>query len=242
MQRPDTADGLFHEGNPMTGTKGTPLPAGWLNALLLIPTVSFGETADPPTDDFGADGDFYVTSDRELYGPKAGGTWAGTGPWSAGIPGPAGNGVLSLFQDPVESDGRDGDWAINYNTLTIFGPKAGGAWPAGTALKGDQGDQGAAGTANTPFWADVMVLDASQAVNGYDVYYRINTTAGEIVIDLPTPVGKKGRRLGFKNLGQTGYQVRLQGYQVEDDVEGKTVDQYLQSVIIVSDGSIWFIE
>lgn len=33
MERINTADGLFHEGNPATGEKGTKVTAEWLNAL-----------------------------------------------------------------------------------------------------------------------------------------------------------------------------------------------------------------
>ena len=34
IYRPDTVDGLFHSGNPLTGEKGTPLDAAFLNELL----------------------------------------------------------------------------------------------------------------------------------------------------------------------------------------------------------------
>lgn len=33
MIRIDSADGLFHDGNPSTGVKGTKVTAAWLNAL-----------------------------------------------------------------------------------------------------------------------------------------------------------------------------------------------------------------
>lgn len=33
MDRINTVDGLFHEGNPATGEKGTKVTADWLNAL-----------------------------------------------------------------------------------------------------------------------------------------------------------------------------------------------------------------
>jgi hypothetical protein len=41
--------------------------------------------------------------------------------------------------------GVDGDFYINTATNFIFGPKAGGSWPAGTALTGPQGPTGATG-------------------------------------------------------------------------------------------------
>jgi hypothetical protein len=33
MDRIDTTDGLFHEGNPSSGIKGTKVTADWLNAI-----------------------------------------------------------------------------------------------------------------------------------------------------------------------------------------------------------------
>ncbi len=35
MQLPATIDGLFHEGNPLTGEKGTPVSSAVLNAILM---------------------------------------------------------------------------------------------------------------------------------------------------------------------------------------------------------------
>lgn len=35
MQQPDTTDGLFHSGDPLTGTKGTPITATFLNSVVL---------------------------------------------------------------------------------------------------------------------------------------------------------------------------------------------------------------
>lgn len=88
MQRPDTPDGLFHAGNPATGVKGTPITADWLNALLQIP-VMFSGAGEPPPENLGDNGDFYIcNTTRNIYGPKTGGGWGD--PWAQGIPGPAG--------------------------------------------------------------------------------------------------------------------------------------------------------
>lgn len=35
MQQPVTVDGLFHPGDPLTGTKGTPVSTAVLNAILM---------------------------------------------------------------------------------------------------------------------------------------------------------------------------------------------------------------
>jgi hypothetical protein len=50
--------------------------------------------------------------------------------------------------DPTGADGVDGEFYINTATDFIFGPKAGGVWPAGVSLigaKGPKGDTGAQG-------------------------------------------------------------------------------------------------
>jgi hypothetical protein len=44
--------------------------------------------------------------------------------------------------DPVATDGVDGDFWINTTSHFIFGPKASGAWPAGTSLVGPAGSGG----------------------------------------------------------------------------------------------------
>lgn len=56
---------------------------------------------------------------------------------SAGTSGPRGNSVLTGSGTPPAGTGIDGDWYIDNSTpssLTIYGPKAAGAWGSGTAL------------------------------------------------------------------------------------------------------------
>lgn len=51
------------------------------------------------------------------------------------------NTVLNSTVDPNDgTDGIDGDFFINTTSNYIFGPKAGGTWPAGVSLIGPQGD------------------------------------------------------------------------------------------------------
>lgn len=57
-----------------------------------------------------------------------------------------GNAVLNGAIDPASGVGQDGDFYINTASLKIFGPKAAGAWPAGTAMVGAQGSAGTNGT------------------------------------------------------------------------------------------------
>jgi Collagen triple helix repeat (20 copies) len=65
-----------------------------------------------------------------------------------GIQGPQGipgNTVLYGTSNPTAGIGVDGNFFINTTTNFIFGPKAAGAWPAGTSLIGPQGPQGIQG-------------------------------------------------------------------------------------------------
>lgn len=55
-----------------------------------------------------------------------------------------GKSVLSGAVDPT-TEGVNGDFYINTTTWTIFGPKAGGVWPAGVSLVGPAGADGADG-------------------------------------------------------------------------------------------------
>jgi hypothetical protein len=122
-------------------------------------TVLYG-TAAPTTE--GVNGDFYIrTTTNYIYGPKAGGVWpAGTslvGPQgaagadgadgadgAAGADGTDGNTVLYGTAAPT-TEGVNGDFYIRTTTNYIYGPKAGGVWPAGTSLVGPQGPAGADG-------------------------------------------------------------------------------------------------
>lgn len=113
-------------------------------------TVLYGP-ADPLNHADGEDGNFSInTTTHFIFGPRVNGIWpAGTsmiGP--QGIPG---NTVLYGAADPVAGTGVDGNFYINTTTHFMFGPKAAGAWPAGTSLvgpqgpKGDKGDTGGVG-------------------------------------------------------------------------------------------------
>ena len=55
-----------------------------------------------------------------------------------GEDGERGSAVLNGIVNPT-SEGFDGDFYINTSTSYIFGPKAGGIWPAGTSLVGPSG-------------------------------------------------------------------------------------------------------
>jgi hypothetical protein len=62
-----------------------------------------------------------------------------------GAPGSAGATILSGTIDPTSAIGVDGDFYINTSTITIFGPRIAGAWPAGIPLTNTAGPQGIQG-------------------------------------------------------------------------------------------------
>lgn len=71
-----------------------------------------------------------------------------------GIQGEPGNTVLYGDANPTAGQGVDGNFFINTTSHFIFGPKAGGAWPAGASLIGPQGPIGPAGAAAAVVTAD----------------------------------------------------------------------------------------
>jgi hypothetical protein len=60
----------------------------------------------------------------------------------AGPTGPAGTSLLYGSVAPSGSTGSDGDFYINTTTNYLYGPKASGAWPAGTPLTAGTGPAG----------------------------------------------------------------------------------------------------
>lgn len=90
-------------------------------------------------------------------------------PGVPGTPGAAGSKILGLTVDPVAADGANGDYAFNTTTKTLWGPKAGGAWPAtGVSLVGAPGVNG------TKFIAGPGAPTAADGVIG-DFYFDKST-------------------------------------------------------------------
>jgi Collagen triple helix repeat (20 copies)/Stigma-specific protein, Stig1 len=131
-----------------TGPQGPIGPAGAVG-----PQGTQGPTgAVGPAGPQGLQGVLGATGTQGPQGPK--GDTGAIGPQGpiglAGAVGPVGaNGdtVLSGTTDPQSVTGSDGDFYINIDTNTIYGPKLGGVWPAGISLVGPQGAAGAVGPA-----------------------------------------------------------------------------------------------
>lgn len=131
------ATGAWPSGTSLVGPAGTSILSG---------------AAAPTTE--GDNGDFYIrTTTSMLYGPKAAGTWpagvsliGATGPTGAtGATGANGKTILNGTSVPGAGIGTDGDFYLDTNTSTLYGPKASGTWPSGVSLLGSIGPQGSAG-------------------------------------------------------------------------------------------------
>ncbi|BCM95212.1 putative tail fiber protein [Burkholderia phage FLC6] len=113
-------------------------------------------TSGAPAAGVGNNGDLaFDAATSTIYGPKSAGAWpAGvvlkgakgdTG--NTGAAGTNGNTLITTSGAPAAGVGQNGDYAYDPGTFTFYGPKAGGAWPAGAVIKGPKGDTGAAGAA-----------------------------------------------------------------------------------------------
>lgn len=119
-------------------------------------TVLYG--LGTPGSSIGNDNDTYINTNTGIFYKKSGGAWSQVFSMQTGPAGPSGaagangtnglNGktILSGATDPSNLyTGTDGDFYINTSTLLLFGPKAGGVWPAGVNITGADGDAGPAG-------------------------------------------------------------------------------------------------
>ncbi len=113
-----------------------------------------------PSADIGHNNDTYIDTGSGIFYQRTADSWSQVFSMQTGPAGPAGangmngtNGadgktIVSGTTDPSNlSTGTDGDFYINTNTSTLFGPKAGGKWPAGISMVGATGPAGPSGSA-----------------------------------------------------------------------------------------------
>lgn len=81
---------------------------------------------------------------------------------------------------PSSGLGVDGDFYIDTNTDTLYGPKASGAWPAGTSLVGPAGPAGPAGTNG---WVPSAADRYQYSTGGGTAVEGDITAAGRALID-----------------------------------------------------------
>lgn len=168
-------------------------------------------TVAPTTE--GVDGDFYInTAMNEIYGPKTSGVWGsatslvGTD-GTDGSDGVDGQTVIHGTADPT-TEGADGDFYINTSTSEIFGPKASGAWGAGTSLVGAAGSNGSDGADGYT----VLNGASDPTSEGVDGDFYINTSSNEIFGPKASGVWGAGASL-----------VGASGSDGSDGADGKTI-------------------
>ena len=174
------AGGVWPAGYSLVGPQGIPGIDG--------NTVLYG--AADPVAGTGVNGNFYInTTTHFMFGPKTAGAWpAGVslvGPQGIqGVPGVDGNTVLYGTVDPVAGVGVNGNFYINTTTHFMFGPKAAGAWPAGTSLVGPVGPVGP-GIAEAP--NDTKMYGRKALAWGRAVDLTGDTMTGDLTISKATP-------------------------------------------------------
>lgn len=88
-----------------------------------------------------------------------------------GDAGAAGKTMLSTTGVPSNAVGVDGDFNNDSTNFVMYGPKAGGVWPAGKVYKGTNGTNGSDGAAGSKWWFGTTVPAAGTGANG-DFYLR----------------------------------------------------------------------
>jgi hypothetical protein len=191
-------------------------------------------TVDPTTE--GVDGDFYLnTTSSVLFGPKAAGSWPGSGTsliGADGVDGLDGNTILNGTSDPT-TEGVNGDFYLNTNTNTIFGPKSGGTWQSGTSLVGPTGASGSDGADGADGSDGNTILNGTidpttEGVDG-DFYYRTDTQEmfGPKATTWPAGVGISGTD-GTNGTDGTDGNTVLNG-TVDPTTEGVDGDFYINT-------------
>jgi hypothetical protein len=162
---PATGAVLGWSGSAWLPTPGVTGPTGPESSQIL-------NGSGAPSAGIGRSNDYYLDfTNGVFYGPKASGSWGGglqlqtgqrgptgpagatgaagqsiTGPSGAvgatGSTGAAGRSLLAVAGAPVNAVGFNGDLAWDLIGKAIYGPKANGAWPAGTSLVGPTGPTG----------------------------------------------------------------------------------------------------
>ncbi|KUE85588.1 hypothetical protein E6A55_24350 [Cupriavidus necator H16] len=157
------ANGTWPAGVSVAGTGNT----GAAGNTILSGSVD-------PTDSVGNNGDYYInTSTSTLFGPKANGTWPPGVQMGGGTGSGTGGGVvLTGAGAPANSVGNNGDYYLDTDTWTLYGPKANDVWPAGVSLVTQPGGSG--GTGGT---------GGGTAGNGGHILYGSGAPTDDIGVD-----------------------------------------------------------
>lgn len=168
----DLSDAISGSGwkggyNADTDTPALPAAAtdnnGWFYRVTVAGTVS--------RDGVGA----CVINDGLL---STGAAWVRVPAPTAGAAGTDGKTVLTTSGAPSNSVGVNGDFAYDPTAMIMYGPKTGGAWDAGTLLKGgtgEKGDRGLPGNA-VVYNAATTYAQNDQVYVGSDIYYSLQAS------------------------------------------------------------------
>lgn len=191
---------------PATGPAGPQGPAGPPNGnTILTGTVD-------PVGATGANGDYYIKLvggvPTTIFGPKAAGAWpAGVGIKGAdgaaganGANGANGNTVLYGTPAPGGGTGVDGNFYIDTDDHIIYGPKAGGVWPAGVSLVGPAGAAGAPGAVDTTALYNFTNAGGIQN-NGNEVGFRDLPFSRSVAANFVLAAADRGKYIQYTDTG-----------------------------------------
>lgn len=101
---------------------------------------------------------------------------------ATGAAGADGKTILNGTSDPTNGTGTNGDFYINTTSWEIFGPKAGGVWPAGVPITGGGESlwQEAASVLSPKNDVDVSIGDGKKFYIGTNAYLKRNGTSGAV--------------------------------------------------------------
>ncbi|MCO6360500.1 tail fiber domain-containing protein [Roseivirga pacifica] len=185
---------------------------------------SFLNGTGAPAAALGQDGDFYVdTNANTYYGPKTAGAWGAptslVGPAGAdgvdGVDGKDGNSFLNGTGAPAATLGQDGDFYVDTNANTYYGPKTAGAWGAPTSLVGPAGADGADGIDGTNGTDGVDGKDGNSFLNGTGAPAATLGQDGDFYVDT-----NANTYYGPKTAGAWGTATSLVGPAGADGADG----------------------
>ncbi|RKQ43271.1 endosialidase-like protein [Roseivirga pacifica] len=191
---------------------------------------SFLNGAGAPAATLGQDGDFYVdTNANTYYGPKTAGAWGTAtslvGPAGAdgadgidgtnGVDGKDGNSFLNGTGAPAATLGQDGDFYVDTNANTYYGPKTAGAWGTATSLVGPAGADGADGIDGTNGTDGVDGKDGNSFLNGTGAPAATLGQDGDFYVDT-----NANTYYGPKSAGAWGAPTSLVGPAGADGADG----------------------
>lgn len=157
-----------------------------------------------------------------------------------GTNGTNGNTILSGTTDPVAATGANGDFYINKSALTLFGPKANGAWPAGVSMKGADGNNATTTSTATTAINGLMSASDKTKLDG------INSPSASVIASGGRPIGtaftvhaSRNARVSY-TIGYTVAATLTLGQTIEvvASVDGVAVERITDGIILGLAGSV----